>query len=161
MHGRIFCVLGANAHQIRHEVLDPRCRFLFYPQWQQGLGHTIAFGMQQMPKQTTAVLIMLSDQWAIETNDLLQLVKCAKQHPNNIIASCYQDTIGVPAIFPKAYFEHLTGMKGQTPQNGAKTLILKHIDSVITVDMAHAQQDLDTPEQLHLMQQQLQQRSSH
>lgn len=151
VNGKVYCVLGANAHEIRHHVIDPRCRFLFYAQWQNGLAHSIAFGINQLPAPISAALILLSDQWAIKEDDINQLIEQYKRNPTKIIASRYNGTIGVPAVFPRQYFETLTKVNAQS-QFGAKKVLQQYIDEVVVTDINNAQFDLDTPCQLEYMQ---------
>jgi molybdenum cofactor cytidylyltransferase len=150
---KIFCVLGDKAHQIRHQVIDHRCRFLFYPLWQKGLSHTIGYGVSQLPEQMSAVMILLCDQWAVTEGDLNCLVKKWHEQPNHIIASKYTDIIGVPAIFPRRFFSKLIGINNDDG-TGAKKLIEQHGNEVVAVNLERAQFDLDTPEQLQTLQQQ-------
>lgn len=158
-NSKIFCVLGANAHQIRHKVIDHRCRFLFYPFWQKGLAHTIAYGISQLPKQMNAVLVILCDQWALTEEDLNNLVEAWQQNPDNIIACQYDNTIGVPAIFPKRFFSQLSCPDDHN-NTGAKALLKQHASEVISLNISRAQYDLDTPEQLQSMQAQFNQHTA-
>ena len=120
-----------------------------------GLAHSIAFGIEHLPKPIDAVLILLSDQWALNEQDLHQLIEQHKRNPTKIIASRYNDITGVPAVFPRQYFDKLTKANPQTPQFGAKTLMQQHSSEVMTIDIDNAKYDLDTPEQLEQMQQTL------
>lgn len=155
INGKVYCVLGANAHKIRHHVIDPRCRFLFFEQWHKGLAHSIAYGIEHLPKPISAVLILLSDQWALNEQDLNQLIEQHKRNPTKITASRYNDIIGVPAIFPRQYFDKLTKIDPKSQHFGAKTLMQQHSSEVITIDIDNAKYDLDTQSQLQQMQQML------
>ena len=152
INGRIFCVLGANAHQIRHRVIDHRCRFLFYPQWQKGLASTISFGVSQLPKQISAVMILLADQWAVDKQDLTTLIEAYKGQTDKIFASSYEGIQGVPAIFPKRVFNELIALaQNDGVDEGARHLLQQYCDEVVKVPMEHAKLDLDTQEQLQQM----------
>ena len=152
INGKVYCVLGANAHKIRHHVKHPSCRFLVFEQWQKGLAHSIAFGVNQLPKAVSAAFILLSDQWALNDDDINQLIEHFQQNPTKIIASRYNEIIGVPAIFPRKYFDELTQVGSHAQQFGAKKILQQHNDEVIAINIDNAQFDLDTPEQLKHMQ---------
>lgn len=146
--GKVYCVLGANVDEIRRQVFTSYCEFMWCEQWQKGLAHSIAFGIKQLPQQTSAVLILLSDQWALKKEDIEQLIQQYQQNPTKIIASHYNDTLGVPAIFPRQYFDKLSNVNAQFQHIGAKKLLQQHRDDVIAIDLSNAQFDLDTPAQL-------------
>lgn len=152
----VYCVLGAHAQaindQISHSTSKANCRFVYNPNWQKGLAHSIAFGVKQLPEHIDAVMIVLGDQWALEQQDLAQLIQQWQKQPNHIHASLYEQAqkkpqTGVPAIFPARFFTQLTQLSDST--QGAKQ-ILKHYQSeVVAVPLANAAADLDTPEQLN------------
>ena len=60
-----------------------------------------------------------------------------------ICASQYQDTIGVPVLFPKKYFVDLQKLEGE---QGAKKLLTIYQHQVITVSPDFINLDIDTPE---------------
>ncbi|MEM6376749.1 MAG: nucleotidyltransferase family protein, partial [Bacteroidota bacterium] len=58
-----------------------------------------------------------------------------------IISAAYQDTLGVPAIFPKTYFQDLKMLQEQA---GAKKIIKKYQNFVIPFPCPEAAFDIDT-----------------
>lgn len=142
----VYCVLGANADIISEQINHAQCHFLYNQQWQQGLAHSIAFGISQLPNDISAVMILLADQWALNQQDLTQLITQWQAQPDNIHASQYRQQIGVPAIFPQCYFAELTQLSGK---NGAKQLLFKYQTQVTAMPIDNAAVDLDTPEQLN------------
>ena len=58
-------------------------------------------------------LIALADQVAVTADDLRQLVSRWEQQPDRIVAALYDDTIGVPAIFPADLFAGAGGIAGR------------------------------------------------
>lgn len=148
---KLYCVLGAHAHKIRHNVIHHSCRFLFNPGWQNGLSNTISFGVNHLPDHIGAVMIILGDQWAITSKDIEALVEQWQAQPDKIHAAEYSCQVGVPAIFPASYFNELKQLGAQ--DGGAKSLLNKYRDQVIVLPMDNAKPDLDTPEQLHQMKQ--------
>ena len=75
-------------------------------------------------------------------DDLRQLVSRWEQQPDHIVAALYDDTIGVPAIFPADLFRELAELTGD---RGARVLLSRYPERVIGVPMPSAAQDIDTP----------------
>lgn len=152
---QLYCVLGANSQQISYKVTHPNCRFIVNDNWQKGQAYSIFIGVSQLPKTITGVLILLGDQWAVSIDDLQRLIDSWQRQPNKIHASSYQNTKGVPVIFPSQFFEQIKQL-GKQGQN-IKQLFTEHPQQLVTVPMDNAALDLDLPEQLQqLKRQQLQ-----
>lgn len=112
------------------------------PDWQQGLGNSIAFACAQLPPDTDRLLIMLADQIALRPEDLQQLLDA---ETTDIVCAHYLGRPGVPALFQQALFPALQALH-QEP--GARSL-LRHSDYPRhEVLLPHAAIDIDTPDQL-------------
>ena len=93
-------------------------------------------------------MIMLADQPAISAEDLRRLVLAWRRHSDGIAAATYGGTVGVPAIFPRWAFSELQQLRGD---RGAQLLLRRHVDRVTRVPMSTAAVDIDTPEDLLLI----------
>jgi molybdenum cofactor cytidylyltransferase len=60
-----------------------------------------------------------------------------------VIASEYAGTLGVPALFVRALFDELGALSGQ---QGAKKVILQHLENAVRVPFPEGAHDLDTPQ---------------
>ncbi|CAL2102862.1 NTP_transf_3 domain-containing protein [Tenacibaculum sp. 190130A14a] len=139
-----FCVLGANATQIIEEIKQSSIPIIINAEYKDGLSSSIASGIEHIENRSfDHVLIMLADQPNVNTDYLNTLLNTSQEHPHNIIASDYGKNVGVPAIFPKAYFQNLTKLKGD---KGAKLFLQHHLSEVMkikTIDLI----DIDTKEE--------------
>ena len=139
----VFCILGANAGAVKKSISSYTIETIYNPNFKEGLSASIIIGIQFLiPKNYDSVLIMLADQPKITTNYLNKLLKVAEENPTKIIASNYEKSIGVPAIFPKKYYAKLLELSGD---KGAKKLLQKlslDIVSVKSIDLT----DIDTKE---------------
>ena len=95
-------------------------------------------------QRTKAVLVCLSDQPMLESEDLRRLVLEWRENPRAVIASRYAGKLGVPAVFPRSRFGALRSLSGD---QGARDLLTSSGD-VIGVPMPRAAFDLDYPEDL-------------
>jgi molybdenum cofactor cytidylyltransferase len=120
---------------------------LVHSAWSEGIGSSIAFGVEGLPKETSAVLILLCDQVAVTETDLNALVDCYKNNLHkdapSIVCAKYAGRFGVPAIFPRAFFPQLMSLAGDV---GAKKILEQN--AVVDVCMDHAVIDIDTQENL-------------
>lgn len=137
----VLVVLGARAHALL-EVLDGyRC--ITNPEWPEGIASSIRTGLAALPRDCPGVLMLLADQAAVTVEDLQELVSVWSKAPDRIAAARYDETLGVPAIFPRSWFRELERLQGDT---GARALLHRDPSRVLAVPMPHAALDIDTPE---------------
>ena len=143
----IYCILGANAKKIQQATTTKTTTFLFNKHFKKGLSTSIVCGMQHLKKQLLpldAVLVVLADQPEVNEGYLQELTTTFKKNKHQIIASDYHKNSGVPAIFPKKYFEELLLLEGD---KGAKKFLQKYLSNTITIKRKHPFKDLDTQEE--------------
>ena len=140
----ITVVLGPEAEPARIALRDTRAQIVANEHWTDGLSSSLRAGIHALPSGTSAVLIALGDQPLLNSADYQRLLDVAAMNPGRPVAARYQQTVGVPAVFPARYFERLAALQGD---RGAGS-ILKSDPEVIALDMPNAAFDIDTPEQL-------------
>jgi len=137
-------VLGAYHQKIQATINQSNIQCLINKNWEKGMGSSIALVAQALKnKDIDGLLIVLADQPFVNTNYLNTLIKEFTPKKEQIIATNYDDTIGVPVIFDKYYFEELSLLK---EKQGAKQLIHQYIQNVIKIIPDFNHQDIDTPE---------------
>jgi xanthine/CO dehydrogenase XdhC/CoxF family maturation factor/CTP:molybdopterin cytidylyltransferase MocA len=140
-------VLGADVERLAPLVRDASANVAYNPDHAQGIASSIRVGLAQAPVDARGALIALADQVAVTADDLRRLVSRWEQQPDRIVAALYDDTIGVPAIFPADLFPELAELQGD---RGARVLLSRYPERVIGVPMPSAAQDIDTPADLPL-----------
>jgi molybdenum cofactor cytidylyltransferase len=143
----VHVVVGANTPEIAQSIEKLPVRITRNSQWRDGLGSSIACGMNQITGNFDGVLIMLCDQWRVEHQDLNDLVKAWYENPSVPSVATWKESFGSPAIFPKAMFEDLMQLNGE---RGAKSL-LEAASPIRQVGLPNAGFDLDTIDDLHRM----------
>ncbi|WP_428742555.1 nucleotidyltransferase family protein [Tenacibaculum sp.] len=148
----VFCVLGANREIIEKHISKKTTELIYNPDYQEGLSTSIVNGIKYLQtKEFESVLIMLADQPHLTFEYLNSLIKISEENPSKIIASNYQDKIGVPAIFSEKYFSELLSLKGD---KGAKAFLQNHRDIIIEANTPQNLIDIDTPDDYqHLLKQ--------
>ncbi|MEK6476505.1 nucleotidyltransferase family protein [Catalinimonas sp. 4WD22] len=144
--GPVIVVLGAFAEQIKEALPALEIKIVHNPDWQQGMGTSIQKGIQEVQKEydySQGAILMLSDQPYVNTILLNKLLQTHLHTQKPIVASTYQDTLGVPAYFHHSYFPFLSQLEGSI---GARKLIQQHKAQVASVDFPSGRFDVDTPE---------------
>ncbi|MDO9119247.1 MAG: nucleotidyltransferase family protein [Nitrospira sp.] len=147
--GPIFVVLGAYASRLHREIDDLQVRSVLNERWADGLGSSIQAGLAALTTSdgstgdTGAVILMLCDQPYVTAAVINNLVTAYHTAGKGIIASEYDGTLGVPALFGREYFMELATMSGAA---GAKRLIAAHASEVVPVPFPKGMTDIDTAE---------------
>lgn len=139
-------VLGANFEKLKAEIEDLTIEIAVNENWAAGMTSSLQKGLQKLlgiePK-LQAVCILLCDQPLINSKIINQLIHYFQTEKFPIIASEYAETIGVPAIFASSLFDELFNLKSS---QGAKKIIMKHLNSVKRIPLHEAAFDIDTKE---------------
>lgn len=142
----VFVVLGANFDTINNTIKHYPINILRNLQWEKGMGTSIAYGLtaiQDHKNNFTSVLISLADLPLVDAIHYNLLIDKSNSSKNNIIASSYEEKIGVPAIFNKKYFAKLISLNKDV---GAAKLIKQHINDVSQLKIEVKHKDIDTVE---------------
>lgn len=136
----IILILGAHSEAIRKVVDLRQVKVIENPGWQEGMASSIRAGINALPKSATAVLFLLCDQPSVDAGHVISLLNAWKNAPNRIVATAYGDSVGVPALFPRAYLPQLLALSGDT---GAKSIIMGNRKNYVTIPLAAATLDID------------------
>lgn len=143
--GQVYVVLGAYRNEIISQLnsKNKNLTCLTNKNWQSGLSSSIKIGLEAaIEDNADAVLFLLGDQPFIQASYLNNFGHLHGAFPTHIIASNYQNSFGIPALFPKKYFSDLKRLSGD---KGAKKIILSHLHQTISLPLS-CYKDVDTPE---------------
>jgi molybdenum cofactor cytidylyltransferase len=110
------------------------------------MGSSIKTGLNyllQSGAELEAVIIMVCDQPALTADHLFKLIQKFDQKQGSIIASAYDNSSGVPALFGRSFFSNLLLL---ADDQGAKKIIQQFPRQVETVEFLKGLIDLDTDE---------------
>ena len=137
-------VLGAYHEKIQPTINQSNIQCLINKNWKEGMGNSIALAVHQLKnKDIDGLLVVLTDQPFVNTNYLNTLIKEFTPNKEQIIATNYDDNVGVPAIFDRQYFGTLSLLK---EKQGAKKMIHQYTQNVIKITPNFNHQDINTPE---------------
>lgn len=142
----VVVVTGAYRQPVEKLLSGLPVSLAFNPDWQLGMGGSIACGVRHLQKGADAVdaiIISLADQPMITTTELTQLIGAHRQTPGRIVAAKYDGVLGPPCLFPQAYFKDLADLHGA---RGARVVLERYADEVDALSIPMAAIDIDTPE---------------
>lgn len=140
----VYVVLGANARKIGREISKATTTVIINEDWRLGIGSSISRASHYLlntGKTYRALLFMLCDQPLIDAAYLNEMLYAWGTANKKIIATAYGQGQGVPALFHKMYIPELMALEGDS---GAKEVILRNSDAVLTLEPDGKQIDLDT-----------------
>ncbi|MGB3756930.1 MAG: nucleotidyltransferase family protein [Rivularia sp. (in: cyanobacteria)] len=142
----VLVVLGAYAENIKPEINKLPVEIVENPLWQTGMASSIRAGIitiKESNPNLDGVIIALADQPLISEAVFNRLIQSYQETRNIIIASTYDGVVGVPALFNNILFSELINIEGD---KGAKNLMRKYRDEVLSIEIPEAATDIDTPD---------------
>ena len=146
--GKVLVVLGSHRAAVEAELAGSGADVCFNPLWEEGMGSTIGYGLNQMllkEPALAAVVIMLSDQPRVTAGLLQRLASAYLPESESIVASAYSGTFGPPLLLDRHFFPLLHSLSGD---EGAKRVLRDFHDRMSLIDFPDGSIDLDTPDDL-------------
>ncbi len=137
-------VLGANAGEIRESIRTQKGTVVLNDSWVEGMSSSIRSGIAALSPSTDAAIISLCDQPQLTSLVFDGLINTFASTGKSIVASEYDGSPGVPALFARKHFSELSALKGDV---GARKIIDTHRDGLALVPFPGGSVDLDTPEE--------------
>jgi molybdenum cofactor cytidylyltransferase len=141
----VIVVTGANAEKVKDAVQNPPVRWIYNQHWSTGMGGSIALGAASIDPQSLGVLILLCDQWRVQTQDLNTLAEKWRSDTEHIVCASAEGVNMPPVIFPASCFDQLRKLEND---QGARSLLVAEAELVKTVLINNAAFDLNTQAQL-------------
>jgi len=142
----VVVILGANEKPHREVLEKLPVKLVSNYYWKTGMGSSIKTGLNyllQSGAELDAVILMVCDQPALTSAHLLRLIQKYAEKQRSIIASAYDNSSGVPALFGRSFFSNLLLL---SDDQGAKKIIQQFPRQVETVEFPKGSIDLDTEE---------------
>lgn len=138
-------VVGARADRVGDAARSLGARVVENARWEIGMTSSLRVAVDDaIAGGAEALVVVAVDQPALNGAHLSALVaEHRKGHP--IVASAYQQTIGIPAIFDRSMFAELARL----PDDGrGKDVLHRNRDRVVSVAFAGGESDVDTRDDL-------------
>jgi molybdenum cofactor cytidylyltransferase len=141
-------VIGANAREVAAALRQRAVSIALNRDWEEGISSSIRVAVRSAPPGSSALLLMLADQVAVTADDLKRLHAAWRRHPILICAALHGGAPGLPAIFPRWAYTDLLDLRGD---RDPRLVLRGNVDRVVRIPMQNAAIDLDTPEDLLLI----------
>jgi len=142
----VILITGSNNNLIEKELNSSEITIIFNSEWETGMSSSIIKGIHKillLNSDCESCILAVCDQPFVTNSVFENLIKEFQKTKKGIAASAYSETLGTPVLFHKKYFEELLELKGQ---EGAKKLIKKYADDVVSVVFEKGNIDIDTEE---------------
>lgn len=140
----IIVILGSGFDLLFSRVDSAGLHIIKNDNWQTGIASSISCGINALKDTaptTDAAILMVCDQPFVNPALLNELLTVQKATNKPIIASSYGNTIGIPALFHKDFFQQLLDLRGDS---GAKKIMQLNPGSLATVPFTLGSIDIDT-----------------
>ncbi len=134
-------VLGSQAEQVAEALVGLPVRAVHHPAWAEGMGGSLRAGLKALSGEVDALLVVLCDQLRVDVAHLRALLEAFASTGAPIIASGYEGTRGVPALFSRAMFAELEALGAD---QGARGVIARQPARVVEVPLPGGGEDVDT-----------------
>ena len=140
-----FVVTGAEAERMRNEIEDLPVVLIENPRFAEGIGTSISTAIAAIECEAPAfeaVVLLTCDQLHVLASTIDRLITEHEATAAALVAAAYADTIGIPALFAREYFGALRELRSN---RGAKEILMRHRDEVVSFEFEAAAVDVDTP----------------
>ena len=138
-------VVGDAGDQIQTELRQTAAVVVENLQWKRGLGTSIRSGLRYLLRLTPeleAVILLACDQPFVDKGIITSLNRQRTNSGKSIVGSSYANTLGIPALFERAWFDSLLALPDYS---GAKAFIESKSIHVTQIEFPQGVIDIDTP----------------
>jgi molybdenum cofactor cytidylyltransferase len=145
----VLAVLGSGRDSFKEVFMDIPIDTTYNEDWNKGIGSSIKHGLKVILKlypELQAIIIMLCDQPYLSSKLLNELITTHLKTSKPVVASEYDSTKGVPALFHHTFFNQLSELADDSGARG----VIRQLDEkqLACIPFKRGNIDLDTEEDL-------------
>lgn len=137
---QLYVALGAEIPGCNEVLAGLPCEILVCPDWQRGMGATLAQAARAIDEPGAGLLVLGVDQPHLDAAHLNRLIEQWRRDPQSPVASAYAGTLGTPVLLPAHWRERLLALDGD---HGARWLLRASGERVHTIHAPQLALDLD------------------
>jgi molybdenum cofactor cytidylyltransferase len=140
----VVVVTGFAADAVRQSLAGLDLEFAHNAAHETGMASSLRTGLQALPADTDAVVVVLGDMPYIDAGHIDRLVAAFDAQRGNIVVPMKQGRRGNPILWPREFFAEMQQVQGDV---GARELLQRHADRIDSVacDDEAIFADVDTP----------------
>lgn len=141
---QVMVVLDERQEDIRRKVQELQLSYTFNPDPSRGMLSSVICGLDALPENAAAFFLFLGDQPQVQAKVAQNLKAAWLANPGGILLPVYGGKRGHPVLISTRYKEEI---KGLSPDNGLKGLMLRHPGETREVECGAPEilRDIDTP----------------
>lgn len=140
----VIVVLGHEAERVRGELSGLPCQVVVNPRFERGITSSLGTGLEAVPDEARAVVVMLADMPHVTPEMIGGLVERYRATTAPLVISDYEGVNAPPMLYDRSLFGELAAM---TDGRCGKQVIRRHRDEAEVAHWpARALRDLDVPE---------------
>lgn len=140
----IVCITGYLDHELKAEAMNEDITFIHNTKHKEGMVGSLQLGINHVNESSAdAALVLLTDQPLIPLSHYQSMISTLVEHKAQLVATSYNEIIGVPAIYTRQYFQEIMALDNNS---SAKSILIRHRKDMLTIDCALAGIDVDTDE---------------
>ena len=145
----VIVVTGFERERIEAALDGLGLRLVHNPDYEAGLGGSLACGIRALPDEAAGALVCLADMPGTRADLVDRLIDLFEGDAGNriVFPVAPGGRQGNPVLWPKPYFERLSALSGD---RGGKAILEACIDDTLVLEVGSeaALDDIDTPEDL-------------
>ncbi|MDA8255673.1 MAG: molybdopterin-binding/glycosyltransferase family 2 protein [Betaproteobacteria bacterium] len=140
----VVVVTGFAADAVRESLAGLDLAFAHNAAHESGMASSLRTGLQALPADTDAVVVVLGDMPCIDAGHIDRLVAAFDPRRGHIVVPMSQGRRGNPILWPREFFAEMQQVQGDI---GARELLQRHADRIdgVACDDAAIFADVDTP----------------
>ena len=139
----VVVVVGHETDLVRAALTGLQCTFASNPEFTGPTSGSLYAGLNALPANVSAAIVMLADMPFVSTAMLSQLATAMESNAAPLAVSRYGDVLAPPLLFRRELFAELLACHGE---GCGKQVVMRHRDEAAFVDWpALALTDVDTP----------------
>lgn len=141
---QVIVVLGFQAKKVS-TLLEKRYKkgsiqILKNHHYEKGMSQSIRIGIERIRNRFQSIMILLGDQPMIDADMIDLLIRRFQSSKKGICVPVYKGRKGPPVIFDQKFYKDMMSIEGDI---GARKILLKNPDSILSVDVPSAKLFID------------------
>ena len=141
----VLVVVGYQGKAVAQKLPSQSVTIVTNPDYKSGMLSSARCAIQALPRQCTAVIVVLGDQPTISSELVDKMVQAFEKTDRGIIVPCYRQKRGHPLMFSVKYQDEIMTNFDEV---GLRGLLHAHSDDVFELEVSNPSvlSDIDSPE---------------